>query len=132
MQSPLPTAKVKICVKYIILYKYTIKTRILIHLQYKIPLDKIMGVFYNKIEKIIRSTNMIIDQVRKLLAEQFGVEEYELNDNADIMGDYCSTPMEKVDVAMAIEDTFGITVSDEEFSCLSSLEEIADYVERNL
>ncbi len=91
-----------------------------------------MGVFYNKIEKIIRSTNMIIDQVRRLLAEQFGVEEYELNDNADIMGDYCSTPMEKVDVAMAIEDTFGITVSDEEFSCLSSLEEIADYVERNL
>ena len=47
MQSPLPTAKVKICVKYIILYKYTIKTRILIHLQYKIPLDKIMGIFYN-------------------------------------------------------------------------------------
>ncbi len=75
---------------------------------------------------------MIIDKVRQLLAQQFGLDENELDDNANILEDYCATPMEKVDIAMAIEDRFGITVSDEEFSCLSSLEEIADYVERNL
>lgn len=75
---------------------------------------------------------MIIDKVRQLLAQQFGLDESELDDDANILEDYCATPMERVDVAMAIEDRFGITVSDEEFSCLSSLEEIADYVERNL
>ncbi len=75
---------------------------------------------------------MIIDKVRQLLAEQFGVEEYELSDDANIMDDYCTTPMDKVDIAMAIEDKFGITVSDEEFSNLITLEEIADFVERNL
>lgn len=75
---------------------------------------------------------MIIDKVRKLLAEQFGVDEYELSDDTDIMGDYCSTPMEKVDVAMAIEECFGIVVSDEEFSGLSTLEDIADYVEKSI
>lgn len=75
---------------------------------------------------------MIIDRVRSLLAEQLGVEEYELENDTDIMGDYCSTPMERVDVAMAIEECFGISVSDEEFSFLSTLEDIADYVERNV
>ncbi len=75
---------------------------------------------------------MIIDKVRQLLAHQFGLDEAELSDDANILEDFCTTPMERVDVAMAIEDRFGITVSDEEFSCLSSLEEIADYVERNL
>lgn len=75
---------------------------------------------------------MIIDKVRQLLAQQFGLDEHELSDDANILEDYCATPMDKVDVAMAIEDRFGITVSDEEFSCLTTLEEIADYVERNL
>lgn len=75
---------------------------------------------------------MIIDKVRQLLAQQFGLDESELDDDANILEDYCATPMERVDVAMAIEDRFGITVSDEEFSGLTSLEEIADYVERNL
>ncbi len=75
---------------------------------------------------------MIIDKVRQLLAEQFGVEEYDLGDDTNIIDDYCTTPMDKIDIAMAIEDKFGITVSDEEFSTLSTLEEIADYVERNL
>lgn len=75
---------------------------------------------------------MIIDKVRRLLAQQLGLEESDLADDANILEDYCATPMERVDVAMAIEDGFGITVSDEEFSCLTSLEEIADYVEKNL
>ena len=75
---------------------------------------------------------MIIDKVRQLLAQQLGLDEDDLGDDANILEDFCSTPMERVDVAMAIEDRFCITVSDEEFSCLSSLEEIADYVERNL
>ena len=75
---------------------------------------------------------MIIDQVRQLLAQQLGLDETDLDDDANILEDYCATPMEKVDVAMAIEDRFGITVSDEEFSGLTSLEEIADYVERDL
>ena len=75
---------------------------------------------------------MIIDQVRQLLAQQLGLDETDLDDDANILEDYCATPMEKVDVAMAIEDRFGITVSDEEFSGLTSLEEIADYVERYL
>lgn len=75
---------------------------------------------------------MIIDKVRQLLAQQFGLEENELSDDANILEDYCATPMDRVDVVMAIEDRFGISVSDEEFSGLASLEEIADYVERNL
>lgn len=75
---------------------------------------------------------MIIDKVRQLLSQQLGVDEYELSDDTNIMDDYCTTPMDKVDIAMAIEDKFGITVSDEEFSAISTLSEIADYVERNL
>ena len=75
---------------------------------------------------------MIIDKVRQLLAEQFGVEEYELADDTNILEDYCTSPMERVDVAMALEDRFGITVSDEDLAQLGTLEEIADYVERNL
>ncbi|MBR3995016.1 MAG: hypothetical protein IKI97_07020 [Clostridia bacterium] len=75
---------------------------------------------------------MIIDKVRQLLAQQLGLEESELGDDANILEDFCTTPMDKVDIAMAIEDGFGITVSDEEFSGLISLEEIADYVEKNL
>ncbi len=75
---------------------------------------------------------MIIDKVRKLFAEQFGIEEYELEDDTNVIEDYCATPLDRVDIAMALEDKFGITVSDEELSSLSTLAEIADYVERNL
>ena len=45
---------------------------------------------------------MIIDKVRQLLAQQFGLDESELDDDANILEDYCATPMERVDVAMAI------------------------------
>ena len=47
---------------------------------------------------------MIIDKVRQLLAQQLGIDENDLSDDADILEDYCATPMERVDVAMAIED----------------------------
>ena len=75
---------------------------------------------------------MIIDKVRRLLAEQLGVNEYDLDDDCDILGDYCSTPREKAEMAILLEEAFDITVSDEEFAELSTLEEIADYVERSL
>lgn len=75
---------------------------------------------------------MIIDRIRKLIAEQFGVDEYDIEDDANIMEDFCTTPMDRVDIAMAIEDKFGISVSDEELSELVTLSEIADYVESNL
>ncbi len=75
---------------------------------------------------------MIIDRMRKLIAEQFGVDEFDIEDDANIIEDFCTTPMDRVDIAMAIEDKFGISVSDEELSELATLSEIADYVESNL
>lgn len=75
---------------------------------------------------------MIIDRIRKLIAEQFGVDEFDIDDDANIIEDFCTTPMDRVDIAMAIEDKFGISVSDEELSEFATLSEIADYVESNL
>ncbi len=75
---------------------------------------------------------MIIDKLKNMLSEQFGIDEHELCDDTNVIEDFFATDLEKVDIAMAIEDRFGVTISDDELSELTSLWDIAEFVEQSL
>ena len=75
---------------------------------------------------------MVIDKLKGIFAEQFGVDEDEISDDANVIEDYCTSELERVDVAMAIEDKFGISITEDELSEFSSISEIADFVDQSL
>ena len=51
-------------------------------------------------------------KVKEIIADQLGLEIEEIADDADILDDLGATSLDAVEIAMAIEETFDLAVSD--------------------
>lgn len=53
------------------------------------------------------------DKVRRLLAGQFGIEPARITNDADLVNDLGLDSLDTVEVAMMLEEEFGIAIPDE-------------------
>ena len=69
--------------------------------------------------------NMLSDAdnaaVRRILAEQLGVEEEQLTPEAKLQDDLGSDSLTLVEITMALEEHFGISIPDEEWEKVSTV-----------
>ena len=72
------------------------------------------------------------DKIIELLAKQFGVEENTIDADTNIIDDLGADSLEIVDMLMAIEENFGVTVSDEEAMTLKTVRDVAELIESKL
>jgi Phosphopantetheine attachment site. len=56
----------------------------------------------------------LVERIRELVAEKLGLDIDEVTNDADLVEDLDADSLDLVDLAMAIEDEFGITIADEE------------------
>ena len=68
----------------------------------------------------------------RALAEQFGVDEDSISPDTSLMEDLGADSLEIVDMLMALEENFGITVSDEEALTLKTVKDVAEFIERKV
>jgi len=71
------------------------------------------------------------EQIKQIIAEQLGILADEIDDNGDLIEVYGADSLDAVDLVMAFEDFFGITVPDEEAIELRSVRKILSYIEEN-
>ena len=64
-----------------------------------------------------------------LLAKQFRIDPATIDADTNIVEDLGADSLEIVDMLMAIEENFGITVSDEEALTLKTVKDVADFIE---
>ena len=57
---------------------------------------------------------MTFDKIKDIIIEQLAVEESEVNMDTNLMKDLSADSLDAVEIIMAIEDTFGIEIPDEE------------------
>jgi Acyl carrier protein len=74
----------------------------------------------------------MIEKVKDLLAKQMRIDVKTLDEDTDIMEDLGADSLDIVEMLMAIEENFGITVSDEEAVNLRTIRDVADFIERSL
>ena len=74
---------------------------------------------------------IMFEQVRKLLAHQFEVDENTINMDTNIADDLGADSLDVVELVMSIEDAYGITIEDEKAAELTTVRQVVDYLEKN-
>ncbi|MBR4411328.1 MAG: acyl carrier protein [Firmicutes bacterium] len=74
---------------------------------------------------------MTFDKIKDIIIEQLQVEEADVNMDTNLMKDLSADSLDAVEIIMAIEDTFGIEIPDEDAEKFQTVEDLVKYVEEN-
>ena len=73
----------------------------------------------------------IAERVKQLVAEQLGVEEDQVTDEASFMDDLGADSLDTVELVMALEEEFDIEISDEDAEKVQTVQDAIDYVNQH-
>ena len=74
---------------------------------------------------------MTFDTIKVIIIDQLQVEESDVNMDTNLMKDLSADSLDAVEIIMAIEDTFGIEIPDEDAEKFQTVEDLVKYVEEN-
>ena len=75
---------------------------------------------------------MVIDRIIELLSEQLNVGKETLNKDTRIIEDLHADSLDVVEMLIALEDEFHISVPDEDAKDLNTIGKLAEYVETKI
>ena len=70
-----------------------------------------------------------LEKVKKLIAEQFDVEEDDISEDSSITDDLGADSLDVVDLVMAIQDEFNIEIPEDEVENIKTVGDIVKYIE---
>ena len=75
---------------------------------------------------------MVFDKVAEILAEQLDADKEDITADTRIAEDLNADSLDVVELLMAIEDEFEITIPDEEIENFKTVGDVADYIQSNI
>ena len=73
----------------------------------------------------------IEQRVKKIVAEQLGVNEAEIKIESSFVDDLGADSLDTVELVMALEDEFGTEIPDEQAEKITTVQQAIDYVTSN-
>ena len=73
-------------------------------------------------------SSSVEERVKKLICEQLGVKEDEVNDDASFVEDLGADSLDTVELVRALEEDFETEIPDEEAEKITTVREAIDYV----
>ena len=73
----------------------------------------------------------IEQRVKKIIAEQLGVNEAEIKTESSFVDDLGADSLDTVELVMAFEEEFGIEIPDEDAEKITRVREAVDYIEQH-
>lgn len=77
------------------------------------------------------ASDPIFERVKKIIIDQLSVEESLVTVDASFIDDLGADSLEIVDLIMAFEGEFGITIPDEDAENLSTVRDAVEYLRKN-
>ncbi len=74
----------------------------------------------------------IEQRVKKIVAEQLGVNEAEIKNESSFVDDLGADSLDTVELVMALEEEFECEIPDEDAEKITSVQQAIDYVNNNL
>ena len=72
------------------------------------------------------------EKVKKIICEQLDVDEEEVVPDASFVDDLGADSLDQVELIMAMEEEFGISIPDEDAEKIVTVQDAIDYIERAL
>ncbi len=72
------------------------------------------------------------EKVKHIIVEQLGVDEEEVKPEASFVDDLGADSLDVVELVMALEEEFGMEISDEDAEKLRTVKEAIEYIEQNV
>ncbi len=73
----------------------------------------------------------IFDKIKDILVEQLGVEEDDVNMDSNFTDELNADSLDIVELVMAMEQEFGISIPDEEAERIRTVGDAVDFVKNN-
>ena len=73
---------------------------------------------------------MVFENVKKALAKQFELDADSITLDTNLIDDIGADSLDVVELVMELEDTFGVSISDEDAAELYTVRRIVDYLEK--
>lgn len=73
-----------------------------------------------------------VERVKKIVAEQLGVKEEEVKNEASFVEDLGADSLDTVELVMALEEEFETEIPDEEAEKITTVQLAIDYINNNL
>ena len=73
----------------------------------------------------------IEERVKKIVAEQLGVKEEEVQTEASFVEDLGADSLDTVELVMALEEEFDVEIPDEEAEKISKVQDAINYINNN-
>jgi len=74
----------------------------------------------------------IEERVKKIVAEQLGVKEDEIQNSASFVEDLGADSLDTVELVMALEEEFETEIPDEDAENITTVQHAIDYIESHL
>jgi acyl carrier protein len=71
------------------------------------------------------------DRVKQLIVDQLGVEPADITAASSFVDDLGADSLDRVELVMALEETFGIEIPDEAAEKISTVQDAVDYIQKN-
>ena len=73
----------------------------------------------------------IEQRVRKIIAEQLGVNEAEIKNESSFVNDLGADSLDTVELVMALEEEFDIEIPDEKAEEITTVQQSVDFINKN-
>lgn len=74
----------------------------------------------------------LIDQIKKIIVEQLGVDESEVTPDAHFIDDLGADSLDTVELILSFEENFNISIPDEEAEKLETVGKALEYLEEKI
>ncbi|MBE6613581.1 MAG: acyl carrier protein [Clostridia bacterium] len=74
----------------------------------------------------------MFEKIADIVSKQLGADFDDIDENTNIMDDLGADSLDVVEMLMAVEESFGVSVPDEEIPNLKTVRDIVEYVEANM
>jgi acyl carrier protein len=71
------------------------------------------------------------ERLKKIIVEQLGVDEEEVNPDASFVEDLNADSLDLVELIMSLEEEFGMEISDEDAEKIQKVSDAVDYIEEH-
>jgi len=71
------------------------------------------------------------DRLKKIIVEQLGVDEEEVQTQASFVEDLNADSLDLVELIMSLEEEFGMEISDEDAEKIQKVQDAVDFIEEH-